>query len=114
MMHKIAICEGLKAELERKYVEYMARLGSNLAKELLKKTYTFEYGGWHGKGWTHFQPYNFKSRHDPYLVKMIEDMKPHGWRIETINENRYYIQLCDDDYEILQTPKTIEWNIIPK
>lgn len=111
MKHKIALCNGTM-DLERKYVEYMAKLGSSKARELLKKKYTFDYGGWKGKGWTHFQPYNFSVRHDPYLIQMIEDMKPPGWRIETINENKYYIQAEDDGYEILQTPKTIEWNII--
>jgi predicted RNase H-like nuclease (RuvC/YqgF family) len=49
------------------------------------------------------------DRHDPDLVRMVEQCQPQGLKVVTIPSNKYRIKILPSGKEVLETPETQIW-----
>jgi hypothetical protein len=89
-------------DITKEMVEYMAKIGSKKAKKLLKEEKKYAtYNKWHED----------KYRYDPYLIKMVKDLKPWPLAIEKIKGDKFIIWDYDG-METVMTPNNIKWKTI--
>jgi hypothetical protein len=52
------------------------------------------------------------DRHDPDLIRMVEQCQPQGLKVTTIPGNKYRIKILPSGKEIVETPETQIWTTI--
>ena len=95
-------------KISKKAVEYMAELGSQKAKDLLKD---HDNSFFFTNAW-----YEDNNRYDPYLIKAVKnlgDEAGYNLSIKIIKGDKFKIFRYDGLEEVL-TPDEIKWNKIEK
>ena len=95
-MNKVVICDSVLMDDDDSVFSQLGKKELHLMADLKQQPMTID-------------DIDELDRHDPDLVRMVEECKPQGLKVVTVTGNKYRIKTLSSGKEVLETPETQIW-----